>query len=181
MGLLDDTTKEDLGDDWVGEIDRPYARYLLWASILALGAVVIAVGLQFYANMQPCAWCTLQRLIYLLVAALSLVAWLMADSPAPARLVGAVGLAAAVGGIAAALWQQFVAAGELSCNLTFADKVISSLALDSMMPWLFQARALCDEANLPLFGVPFAIWSAGVFAALVVMLSITTFSRGPLR
>ena len=36
----------------------------------------------------------------------------------------------ALSGIAAALWQHFVAAKSASCNLTLADKIISGLRLD---------------------------------------------------
>lgn len=172
---------EDTGDDWVSDIDRPYANYLLWTGLIAFAAVVLAVGLQFYADMQPCAWCTLQRLLYLVIGAMALLAWALADSPAAARVVSVVPLFAALGGLAAALYQQFVAAESNSCDLTFADRVISTLGLDRQLPWLFEARAMCDEANMPLLGLPFAIWSAILFAMLAVLLSITVFSRGSLR
>ncbi len=181
MALLTEQTNEDTGDDWIGEIDRPYARYLLWTAILAFGSVALAVGLQHYSDMHPCAWCVLQRLIYLLLGACALVAWLMGGSPGAARGVASIALALGVSGLVAALWQHFVATADLSCNLTFADKVVSGLGLDQTMPWLFQASAMCNEANIPLIGVPFAMWSAGLFSVLVVMLSITVFSKGPLR
>jgi len=172
---------EDSGDDWVGDIDRPYARYLLWSGLAAFAAVAIAVGLQFYADMQPCAWCTFQRLLYLIVGAMALLAWSLSESPAAARVVAVVPLLAALGGLAAALYHQFVAADAASCALTFADRVISTLGLDRQLPWLFEARALCDEANVPLLGLPFAIWSAILFAMLATLLSITVFSRGSLK
>lgn len=172
---------EDSGEDWLNDIDRPYARYLLWSGLAAFAAVGLAVGLQFYADMQPCAWCTFQRLLYLIVGAMALLAWSLSESPAAARVVSVVPLLAALGGLAAALYHQFVAADSASCALTFADKVISTLGLDQQLPWLFEARALCDEANVPLLGLPFAIWSAILFAMLATMLAITVFSRGNLK
>ncbi len=172
---------DDTGEDWASDIDRPYAKYLIWTALLAFGGVAIAVGLQFYADMQPCAWCTLQRLLYLIIGAMAIIAWFLADSPSAARLVAVVPLLASLAGLGAALYQHFVAAENLSCDLTFADKVISTIGLDRQMPWLFEARAMCDEANLPLVGLPFSIWSAILFAMLAVLLSITVFSRGSLR
>ena len=149
--------------------------------MLAFGGVAIAVGLQFYADMQPCAWCTLQRLLYIVIGALALLAWFLSETPIAARVVAVVPMLGALAGVSAALYQHFVAAETLSCNLTFADKVISTLGLDRQLPWLFEARAMCDEANLPLLGLPFSIWSAILFAMLAVLLSITVFSRGSLR
>lgn len=168
-------------DDWVETLERPYAKYLLWTGLAAFASVALAVGLQIYADMQPCAWCTLQRLLYLIVGAGALIAWSLADSPRAARVVALVPLVASLSGLAAALYQHFVAAETASCDLTFADKVINGLGLDRQLPWLFEARAMCDEANVPLLGLPFSIWSAILFAMLAVMLSITVFSRGSLR
>ncbi len=172
---------DETADDWVETLERPYAKYLLWTGLAAFAAVALAVGLQIYADMQPCAWCTLQRLLFLIVGAGSLIAWSMADSPRAARVVSLVPLLGALSGLAAALYQHFVAAETASCDLTLADKVINGLGLDRQLPWMFEARAMCDEANVPLLGLPFAIWSAILFAMLAVMLSITVFSRGSLR
>lgn len=172
---------DDSTEDWVSDIDRPYARYLLWSGLAAFGAVALAVGLQFYADMQPCAWCTFQRLLYIVIGAMALLAWSLSESPAAARVVAVVPLLAALGGLAAALYHQFVAADSASCALTFADRVLSTLGLDRQLPWLFEARALCDEANVPLLGLPFAIWSAILFAMLATLLTITVFSRGSLK
>ncbi|MGH1357636.1 MAG: disulfide bond formation protein B [Burkholderiaceae bacterium] len=172
---------EETGDDWVETLERPYAKYLLWTGLAAFGSVALAVGLQFYADMQPCAWCTLQRLLYLIIGAGAFAAWALADSPRAARVVSVVPLLAAFSGLAAAIYQHFVAAESLSCDLTFADKVIAGMGLDRQLPWLFEARAMCDEANMPLLGLPFSIWSAILFAMLATLLSITVFSRGSLR
>ena len=69
-------------------------------------------------------------------------------------------------GIAAALWQHFVAARTNSCALTLADKVISGLGLDTRWPEVFEVRASCADAAVNLLGVPFAFWSLALFAAL---------------
>ena len=73
------------------------------------------------------------------------------------------------GGLAAALYQQFVAAAEASCDLTLADKILIALKLDGSLPWLFRANASCADANLPLLGIPFALWSATAFALLLLV------------
>lgn len=143
----------------------------LWVAILSFGAVAIAVILQFGFGMQPCAWCVFQRLIYLVVGVLALVAWGLNRGPVAKGVSWLVSLIC-IAGVVTALYQQFVAAKSQSCSLTLADRVIKGPGLDQLAPWLFQATAFCDEANVPLLKVPFAIWSAVLFAVLAVILII---------
>jgi hypothetical protein len=69
-------------------------------------------------------------------------------------------------GIAAALWQHFVAAASSSCNLTLADKVLSATMLDTFLPDVFQPRASCADAAVDLLGVPYEFWSLALYAAI---------------
>lgn len=136
------------------------------ASFLAIG---IALVLQHGFDMRPCPWCTLQRLIFLLLGLSSaLGAWLLRS--AGPRLGAAIAALAAdalaAAGIAAALYQQLVAARSDACGLTLADRITMSLSLHEIAPWMFLADASCAEANLPLLGIPFAVWSLALFALL---------------
>lgn len=146
------------------------ARRVLWlVALLSWGAVAVALVLQHGFAMKPCIWCVLQRLIFLIVGALAIVgsiAWPAA--PLGRVFAGAAALAGAAG-VAAALYQQFVAAQTSSCPFGIADKLVMALDLDESLPWLFKATASCSEANLPLFGLPFALWSAALFAVLVAL------------
>lgn len=143
---------------------------LLACAVLAVGAVGVALVLQHWFDMAPCAWCTFQRLLFLLVGAFALIGWLARGSRAMAVAMSALAFASAAGGTWAALHQQFVASQSESCVFTFADRTMMKLRLDESLPWLFEATASCSEANLPLFGVPFAIWSALLFAVLFAIL-----------
>lgn len=144
------------------------ASILLVAALLALGAVGIALVLQHGFGMQPCAWCTFQRLLYLAFAALALLGWLGARWRVPAYALAGLALVTALAGLWAALHQQFVAAKSLSCSFTFADRALMNLRLDESLPWLFAATASCGEANVPLLGIPFAWWSAALFGLLAL-------------
>jgi len=142
---------------------------LLACAVLAVAAVAVALVLQHYFDMAPCAWCTFQRLLFLLVGAFALLGWLARRSRA--ALVGLsvlTGLAAA-SGVWAALHQQFVASKTESCAFTFAERALMTLRLDEALPWLFEATASCSEANAPLLGLPFAAWSAALFLLLVAL------------
>jgi disulfide bond formation protein DsbB len=134
--------------------------WLLAAFVLCVGALAAALISQHGFDMQPCPWCVLQRLVFAAIALAALVglAW---------RRVGAVlMLLLAAGGMAAALWQHFVAAASESCNLTWPDRLMAALKLDSLLPEVFQARASCAEAAVHLFGLPYEFWSLGLFALL---------------
>ena len=72
----------------------------------------------------------------------------------------------AASGVAAAAWQHFVAAKSVSCDLTLADRIVSGLALDRLLPDVFAARASCADAAVDLFGVPYEFWSLALFAVI---------------
>jgi disulfide bond formation protein DsbB len=144
------------------------SKLLIAVGVMSMGSVALSIVLQNQFDMQPCAWCTLQRLVYLLIGAAAWLAWLV---PGIGSVVLAwAGTALAAAGECAAAWQQFVASRSASCDLTLADRIVKGLGLDELLPQVFKATAFCNEANMPLAGVPFAVWSMALYAALFVLL-----------
>ncbi len=139
---------------------------LLMAAACVL-AVAAAVTLQHVFDYRPCPWCILQRLIFLTIALFGIATAL---SPWRRLRIGlnAATLVLAALGISAAVYQHEVAAKMFSCNLTFADKVLSALGVEALWPALFQVTATCAEAAVNLLGVPFEFWSLTLFALLAV-------------
>jgi disulfide bond formation protein DsbB len=133
---------------------------LIFGIAASLGAVGIALVSQHMYDMQPCPWCVLQRLVFVAIA-LACVIGLFAR-----RLGAALALLLSLCGIAAALWQHFVAAASASCKLTLAERIISGLTLDSLAPEVFQARASCADAAVELAGLPYEFWSLALFAVI---------------
>jgi disulfide bond formation protein DsbB len=147
---------------------------------LALGAVGLAAIAQYVFDMQPCPWCVLQRFIYIVVGVLALVG--AALSGLPRRAAIGLGFLAALSGVAAALWQQLVAASASSCDLTLAERITTFLRLDRLLPELFIAYASCADAAVDVLHVPFAVWSCLLFALLAVLLLWTLrTARRPAR
>ncbi len=153
------------------------ATPLVVVAIVCLAAVGAALVSQHLFDMQPCPWCVLQRLIFVAIALVCLIG---AAIPARAGRAGAALLAGllAMCGIAAALWQHFKAAASASCNLTFADKIISALQLDSLLPDVFAPRASCADAAVSLFGIPYDFWSLALFALCAIAAVSTLRARG---
>ncbi len=147
-------------------------------AMLSFAAVVFALVSQHYFDMQPCSWCVLQRLIYLVIGLFALAAWWRNSrirstgglrSEPRMNPLAALSSVFAVSGLAAALYQQFVAAKSESCAMTLADKIIKGAGLDELAPWMFKATAFCHEANLALLNLPYAIWSALLFLVLLFL------------
>jgi len=143
-------------------------------SLLCLLAVSIALISQHYFNMQPCAWCVTQRLIYIFIALVSavLATWSFR------RTLASVGSAIIVGfsftGIAAAWYQENFAAKNFSCAQSFADQLIVKSGLDEALPWLFGIFASCADARITLFGVEYATWSLLLFSLIGSLATINT-------
>ena len=150
---------------------RPTAAtsMLAFVAIVSLGAIVAALVSQHAFGMEPCPWCILQRLIFAAIGVLALVA-LAIRATTSTRIVAGLGVLLSLAGIAAALWQQFVAAKSASCNLTLADKIVGWTQLDRLVPEAFEARASCADAAVNLLDVPYAIWAAVAFVVCAVAL-----------
>ncbi|MEY8877056.1 MAG: disulfide bond formation protein B [Leptothrix sp. (in: b-proteobacteria)] len=146
------------------------------AGLISWLAVAIAVWSQHRFDLQPCPWCILQRMIFLLIGATCLIAaGLVRPVPARTRIATwgaglAAALVAALGwaGAAAALYQNRVASHSSSCKLTLADRIITGSGLDAALPEVFEVRATCADAVATLAGVPVELWSLALFLALSV-------------
>jgi disulfide bond formation protein DsbB len=139
------------------------ARLLAAGAALSLAAVAAALVSQHVFDIQPCPWCVLQRLVFVAIAVSCVIALF-------ARRLGAgLALLLSLAGGAAALWQHFVAAASDSCKLTLADRIVSGLQLDALLPEVFQARATCAEAAVKLLGVPYEFYSLGLFVLLAAL------------
>jgi disulfide bond formation protein DsbB len=146
------------------------AVLFIFADAFAFAAVAAALVSQHAFAMEPCPWCVLQRLIYVAVGIVASVG-IVARSRAARTSVATLGIALAAAGVAAALWQQLVAAKSTSCNLTLADRIVGATQLDRLVPDVFEARASCADAAVNLLGMPYAIWSALAFVALALLLA----------
>ena len=149
----------------------PGARTLL-AGIAGVSLLAVAAALvtQHIGGLLPCAWCVLQRLVFVLMAVAALVGLGLPGLGLPVatgcRIGAGLTLLLANLGLAAALWQHFVANASASCNMTLADKVMGATGLDSRFPEVFAAYASCADARATLAGLPYEAWSGVLFLVL---------------
>jgi len=147
-------------------------------ALLAWAGVGAALVSQHFFDMQPCPWCTVQRLLYILVGLFAVLSLPVTQSSLRARALLLLAGLAAIGGLAAALHQHFVAAQTSSCAYTAADRFMMATGLDELLPALFKATAACDEANAPMLGVPYSLWSAALALMLLLLVGRALLRAG---
>ncbi|MGS1107202.1 disulfide bond formation protein B [Achromobacter anxifer] len=152
-------------------------RLLRLIALFCFGAVGLALVSQHVFDMPPCAWCVMQRLIYLVIGVIALVGG-FGGGRALTRLCGALTALLSLSGIAAAWYQYSVAANMLSCDQTFADRFMTSIGLESAVPWLFGIYATCMDAKVPVLGIEYALWSLTLFVVIFFMALPVVFRRG---
>ncbi len=142
--------------------------WLAAAAATALAAVGVALFTQYRMDMMPCAWCVLQRLVFVAIAVGALVGVVLpslAGRQLGAALVGLLALC----GLAAAGFQHFVAAQSASCAMSLADRLMGFTGLDARFPEVFAAYASCADAKVDLFGLPYETYSAALFVVLALV------------
>jgi disulfide bond formation protein DsbB len=154
-------------------------RLYIVGVLLPLAAVGMALVTQHVFDMQPCAWCVLQRLIFVAISLAALLG--LAGHGLRLAIVRLSGTALmgllALCGIAAALWQHFVASSSTSCNLSLADRIVTGIGADALWPEVFAAYASCADAAAKLLGVPYEFYSLTIFIVLAA-LSFVLLRRG---
>ena len=139
-------------------------RSLRLLGLLCFGAVGIALISQYVYDMQPCAWCVLQRLLYLIIGSTALLTTLGQPGKLRLSLTVALVVAGSIAGMTSAWYQERVAANTFSCAQTFADQIMTKSGLESVAPWLFGIYASCMDARVKLLGLEYAWWSMLMFA-----------------
>jgi len=134
--------------------------------VLCAGALGTALVSQHLFGLMPCAWCVMQRLIYLVIG---IVAASFAFTPYkkwPVAIGSITLIALSFSGIAAAWYQTHYAAKAFSCNLGFADKFMINTGLDAALPSVFGIFASCADAVVNIMGLDYSNWSLLLFGLL---------------
>lgn len=160
-----------------------HRRLSLLVVLLSWGGVGVALFTQHVLDMQPCPWCIAQRLLYILVGGLALLAAALPPGRSTAGrmpVLGVLGLqgVALLGALGIALYQHFVAAADGACMVTAADRFLMSTGLSDWLPEVLEPRANCAEANLDLLGVPYSLWSA-MLAVLLLVVTVLAMRARP--
>ncbi|HEX8961818.1 MAG TPA: disulfide bond formation protein B [Rhodocyclaceae bacterium] len=148
------------------------------AAAVSIGLVVVGVILSRMLNLAACPLCILQRMVYLLVAAVGLLG-LLAARPAPRRIAALAMAAAAATGAFVAGYQVWIQNFARDTNCVAATPWWEQMVdwASERLPLLFQVSGLCSEPGWKLLGVTIAEWSLLAFVALAGVSLFAAFRR----
>ncbi|MDC8786989.1 disulfide bond formation protein B [Roseateles koreensis] len=154
------------------------ARTLAAVCLISLAALAAALVAQHGFGVKPCPWCVMQRGIFMLIAGVAGLGWLL-RTQRPARQVALLlVLALSLAGVASAWFQHEVAAALASCDMTLADRILTALDLESRLPSVFMVTASCAQAAAyRLLGLPYEVWSGLLYAAFSIASMIAMRKR----
>ncbi|MCU0836038.1 MAG: disulfide bond formation protein B [Chromatiaceae bacterium] len=149
---------------------KPIHTWLAIALVSA-GLVVGSLVLTGWLDLHPCHLCIFQRLLFLLIAGLALVA-LVLTRPLARAVTGALVAVLAAVGLWAAIYQSWLQRqppDAVSC-IGGQPGLIERLVewLGQQAPALFLATGFCEEEELAILGLSLANWAAVSFAAVLL-------------
>jgi disulfide bond formation protein DsbB len=147
---------------------------LVWIALalVSAAAVCASLGLTRWMALSGCELCVLQRLLFLLIAALALIAALPAGRRAR-WLPGGLALGLAALGLALAAYQSWLyrqPPEAAACADILARLMDYPLQwLDQQFPVVFQSNGVCVEQGLAMQGLPLSDWTLLAYAACLLL------------
>jgi disulfide bond formation protein DsbB len=133
--------------------------------------IAVAVYLQETRYMYPCPLCVIQRYAYLGIALFSAIG---AATGTRLRLWTALALISAGAGIATVAKHLYILAHPgFSCGIDPMETMLNKVPTATMLPMLFRADGLCENATETILGLTVPQWSAVGFGVLAVALVAT--------
>jgi disulfide bond formation protein DsbB len=141
---------------------------LLLIAAVSFALIGAALYLQHAKDMLPCPLCVIQRYLFLAIGVCSLLGAFAGKIKAGAALA----LLGALGGLGVVGKHLYVLAHPgFSCGIDPMETVLNKIPTATMLPWLFRADGLCENATDTLFGLSIPQWSAVWFAILALSLA----------
>jgi disulfide bond formation protein DsbB len=141
---------------------------LLLIAAVSFALIGAALYLQHAKDMLPCPLCVIQRYLFLAIGVCSLLGAFAGKIKAGAALA----LLGALGGLGVVGKHLYVLAHPgFSCGIDPMETALNKIPTATMLPWLFRADGLCENATDTLFGLSIPQWSAVWFAILALSLA----------
>jgi disulfide bond formation protein DsbB len=141
--------------------------FLLAIAFACFALVGVALYLQHVKDLLPCPLCVIQRYLFLAVGVCSLVGAFAGKI----RLGAGLALLGALGGLGVVGKHLYVLANPgFSCGIDPMETILNKIPTATLMPWLFRADGLCEDARDTLLGLSIPQWSAVWFVLLTASL-----------
>ncbi|MBK5970531.1 MULTISPECIES: disulfide bond formation protein B [Thiorhodovibrio] len=141
-------------------------------------AAVTSIVLTAWLQLDPCHLCIFQRLLFLLMTPLALLALLRA--PWGALAGGAFASLALTGAMVATYqtWLQLQPPGSISCmgaEMGPIERLVEWLG--SLWPALFMAGGFCEDRELVILGLSLANWALVLYLGVLALALWCLISR----
>lgn len=151
---------------------------LIFALTLVVGTGLVGGGLYLAKtlNLAACPLCILQRMVYLALALVALIALLVPGKRYTA-LAALLNVALAGSGAFIAGYQVWLQrfATDVSCTANAPWWEAFVYWAGEKIPALFEATGLCSEAGWKFLGLAIADWSLMAFAGLLLLSLVALF------
>lgn len=148
--------------------------------LTCLGLLGFGMVLQHVIHLEPCPLCILQRMAFIAVGVIALVAVVHNPSLRGGKIyAGLVSFASAVGGSIAA-WQvhlQHMPPGQVPECGPGLDYMLEAMPLTKVLPMIFKGSGECAEVAWTFLSLSIAQWSLGWFVLLGVAGLAVVFRR----
>jgi len=149
------------------------------AIFLACVAIVgSAVLIQQTERIFPCPWCVVQRLGYMLIGAIALVAALHRPHSKGARIYSGVGVLVSLVGAGVALYQVFLELDPVraqSCIGGTVERMLDATGVGHLLPMLLQYEGSCEATGWKLLALSIPQWSLIAYLALTATFFFTPY------
>jgi protein dithiol:quinone oxidoreductase len=146
--------------------------------LICAGLLAFALYLQHWQGLDPCPWCVVQRLGFMLVGLIALVAAIHGRTT---KIYSTLGILAAVAGAAAGtyhVWLQSDPLRAARCIGSPVETILDRLQLGKLAPSLLQYDGPCTLKPWSFLGLSIPEWSLTWFVILaLVFLALALTSR----
>ena len=148
------------------------------AFLVCLGLLGYGLYLQHVLNLDPCPWCIVQRLHFIVIALIALVAALHRPGGTGIAVYSVFGGLVAIGGMAAAGYHIHVQndpGRALECMGGWLEQWLDASKLGKIVPPLLQYDGSCLPKPWSFLGLSIPEWSFAWFAMLFIAFAVMLY------
>ena len=135
-----------------------------------------ALYLQHVEGLDPCPWCVVQRLIFIVIGLIALVAALHRPGPVMTVFYAILGAATALGGAITSGYQVYLQSDEARANAcvgSTVERFLDWTDVGSWIPPLLQYDGPCTLKPWSFLWLSIPEWALVCFIGLAVLLAFT--------
>ena len=161
-------------------LSRPRLPFFTLA-LVAFGLLGFGLYLQASKHVVPCPMCVMQRVAFIVVGCLALVAGLHGSTGPMRKVYGFLILIAALVGAGVAVnqtWLQLNPPPISACGADFSY-MMENFAFTEWLPMVFKGEGDCSAVDWRFLGLSIANWSLVCFVLIAVASLIGLFQKTP--